>query len=87
MRRSLGRLGISGVLVTICIGPFKYVFRKFWIWARRFLLLGGPLLVGKRDYVHTDIHTYMHTYKGTATYTHTYAYAHTDTAQKDMHIQ
>ena len=45
MGRSLGRFTISGVSFTICIGPFyKYVFRKFWIWARRFLLLGGPLI-------------------------------------------
>ena len=33
------------------LAPFKYVFRKFWIWARRFLLLGGPLLVGRGDYL------------------------------------
>ena len=28
------------------MAPFKYVFRKFWIWARRLLLLGGPLQIG-----------------------------------------
>ena len=28
----------------------KYVFRKFWIWARRFLSLGGHLLIGGNDY-------------------------------------
>ena len=31
------------------MAPFKYVFRKFWIWARRFLLLGGPLKIGGSD--------------------------------------
>ena len=46
MRRSLGRFKISGVLITICTGSFKNSFRKFWIWARTFVLLGGPLLIG-----------------------------------------
>ena len=31
------------------MAPFKYVFRKFWICARRFLLLGGPLKIGGSD--------------------------------------
>ena len=31
-------------LLNICI-------QKFWFWARRFLLLGGPLLIGGRDYL------------------------------------
>ena len=27
------------------MAPFKYVFRKFWIWGWRFLLLGKPLVI------------------------------------------
>ena len=51
MGRGLARFKISGVLSTICIAlaPFKYVFRTLWIWARRFLLLGGPLSIGGSD--------------------------------------
>ena len=35
------------------MAPFKYVFRKFWIWAGGVLILGESFVLGGKDY-HDD---------------------------------
>ena len=52
MRRNLGRVGISGVLITICIGPFKICIQKILDLGQEVFAIRGTL-IRRRGYIYT----------------------------------
>ena len=48
MWRSLGRFKISGVLITICIGPFEICIQKIADLGQEVLVIGGTFVNRKK---------------------------------------